>query len=410
MKKNLKTDILIVGNGMVGATAAIAFAQAGFQSIIIDQVKPLEQASMSYDGRASAIASASQKMLQQLGIWGRLKKNYTPILDIRVSDQSSRHFLHYASNAVDNKPLGFMVENRHFRQALNAELGCLDSITLISGVKAETIRRNNEGVFAMLTNQQIIKASLIVGADGRQSQVRSEAAISLTRYDYKQTGIVLNVEHEYDHNNIAHEHFYSGGPFAILPMRNDRGKNIKSSIVWIDKTEKISKILEMQDEQFNFLLNQKFGDFLGHVSAISPKWTYPLSFQFANKCIDERLALVGDAFHGLHPIAGQGFNMGLRDVAALAEVLVDNARLGLDIGGFSTLKEYEMWRHFDNTSMLFFTDTLNRLFSNNILPLKVLRQLGLTITNKLGPLKKNLMLYAKGDVGDLPKLLEGRSL
>jgi 2-octaprenyl-6-methoxyphenol hydroxylase len=170
------------------------------------------------------------------------------------------------------------------------------------------------------------------------------------------------------------------------------------------------KILKLPDKQFNSILNQKFGDFLGRIIVVSSKWTYPLSFQFADKCIDERLVLVGDASHGLHPIAGQGFNMGLRDVAALVEVITNNARLGLDIGGFATLREYETWRRFDNTSMLFFTDTLNRLFSNNILPLKVIRQLGLSITNNLGPLKKYLMLYAMGEVGDLPKLLKGQSL
>ena len=410
MKKYLETDVLIVGRGMVGATTAIALARAGFNSIIIDKAKPSDQTIKTYDGRASAIASASKKMLKQLEIWDRLGENYTPIFDIRVSDQSSKHFLHYERHVLDSKPLGFMVENRHFRQAVNHELESLESITPIFNVKIESIRRNNEGVFVELTNQKTIRASLIVGADGRQSQVRADASIALTRFDYKQTGIVLNVEHEYDHNNIAHEHFYSGGPFAILPMKNASGKNTRSSIVWIDKTEKVSKILSLPDEQFNSILNQKFGDFLGLVSVIGSKSTYPLSFQFANKCVDERLALIGDASHGLHPIAGQGFNMGLRDVAALVEVISNNAKLGLDIGGFTSLKEYEAWRRFDNTSMLFFTDTLNRLFSNNILPIKVIRQLGLSITNNLGPLKKHLMLYAMGEVGDLPKLLKGQPL
>ena len=407
---DLLADVLIVGGGMAGCSLACALAGTGYNVVTLDRVKQSAQTVGEFDGRASAIAEASKKMLDQIGMWWHLGENFAPILDIRVADGESRLFLHYDHEDIGEDAFGYMVENRHFRQAVFARLKELDNATYIAPIELKSVACEPEGVWAELSDGRCIKAGLLVGADGRQSLIRQDAGIKLTSWSYHQTGIVLTVDHEISHHNVAHEHFLPAGPFAILPLPGEAGQNNRSSIVWTEKDELVESIMALPEKDFAKEFNQRFGDFLGKVKFIGPRWTYPLTLQYAETSIAERMVLVGDASHGMHPIAGQGLNMGLRDVAALAEMLTDARRLGLDIGTASVLDDYEQWRRFDNTLMLAMTDGLNRLFSNDIALLKLARNIGLAAVNKAGPLKKVFMRHAMGSTGNLPRLLKGEAL
>ena len=407
---NYKSDVLIVGSGMVGSSLAVALSGVGFKVILVDQVDPLVQAGTEFDGRASAIAATPQKMLQEIGIWRHLKNNFMPIKDIRVVDGASNLFLHYSHEDVLCEALGFIVENRYFRQACMAKIANNKNITFVAPCKIQQLSRGVAGVHAVLTNGSQVEASLIVGADGRGSKVREVAGINCTKRQYPQTAIVLTVDHVLSHNNIAHEHFLPAGPFAILPLRGEQGVKNRSSIVWTEKKELAKIILNLPQADFANEFKRRFGECFGDSTFVGPRWSYPLSLQYVETRISERLALIGDAAYGIHPIAGQGLNLGLRDVAALAEVLTDAKRLGLDIGSAIFLEKYEKWRRFDSSVMLATTDSLNRLFSNDIRPIKAVRNFGLATINKLGPMKKNFMLHAMGSTGNLPRLLRGQPL
>ena len=412
-QNNLKSDVLIIGGGMAGCSLAVALAGVGFSVVIVDHIDQSAQTTDEFDGRASAIAGAPKKMLDRIGMWQHLGQNFAPILDIRVTDGNSRLFLHYDHEEIGDDALGFMVENRHFRQAVFARLRNLKNVTYLAPADLKSLARDQSGVHASLIDDQgnalQVEAQLIVGADGRRSQIREQAGIELTHWSYHQTGIVLTVEHEIPHHNVAHEHFLPAGPFAILPLPNG-GKNNRSSIVWTEKDELVEDLLALPEDDFAREFNSRFGDFLGEARFVGPRWSYPLTLQYAETSIADRLVLIGDASHGLHPIAGQGLNMGLRDVAALAEVLTDARRLGLDIGSAPILADYEKWRRFDNTLMLAMTDGLNRLFSNDIAPIRLARDIGLAAVNKAGPLKKVFMQHAMGSSGNLPRLLKGEAL
>jgi 2-octaprenyl-6-methoxyphenol hydroxylase len=314
-------------------------------------------------------------------------------------------FLHYDHSDIGDEAFGYMVENRTLRRALADRLRVLDNVRLLAPAKIAELDRQPGRVTATLEGGRRLEAALIVGAEGRNSPTRDSAGIKLTRWSYGQTGIVCTVAHEYPHDNIAHERFLPAGPFAILPLPGNR-----SSIVWTERADLAPVIMELDEAGFLAELNSRFGDFLGRIEVIGRRWAYPLSLQYAERATDHRLALVGDSLHGMHPIAGQGLNMGLRDVAALAEVLVDARRLGLDAGDGVILQNYERWRRFDNTLMLAVTDALNRLFSNDIEPLRLARDLGLAAVNKMPPLKKLLMRHAMGLAGDLPRLMKGEAL
>jgi 2-octaprenyl-6-methoxyphenol hydroxylase len=405
-----KTEILIVGSGMVGSSLAIALSGAGFKVVLVDQVKPAVQLGSEFDGRASAIAATPQKMLCQIGIWQHLKKNFMPIKDIRVADGGSRLFLHYKHEDVLYEALGFMVENRHFRHACIAKIIKDKNILFLAPSTIDKISCGVGGVSAILTDGTKIDANLVVGADGRGSQVRKIAKISCTRRSYNQTAIVLTVDHTLSHNNVAHEHFLPAGPFAILPLRGARGAKNRSSIVWTENSERAKVIMNLSQANFTNEFNHRFGEHLGDTTFVGPRWSYPLSYQYVETRVSQRLALVGDAAYGIHPIAGQGLNLGLRDVAALAEVLTDARRLGLDIGNTTILEKYQSWRGFDSAVMLATTDVLNRLFSNDISPIKEFRDFGLAAINKLSPVKNFFMLHAMGSSGNLPRLLKGEPL
>jgi len=408
----LRAQVVIIGGGLVGGTLAVALAQSGLSVLVLESEEPSLLVSSPFDGRASAVAASAQHVLAAVGLWERIAPEAAAIDEIRVTDGASPLFLHYDHEDVGDEPFGFIVENRTFRRSLAARFPELESLTVLAPVEPliETIVRDGKGVSLSLADGRRVEAELLVAADGRASPTRRQAAIGLTHWDYHQTAIVCTVAHAKSHRNVAQEHFLSAGPFAILPLTDDPTHGHRSSIVWTEKTRLVPSILAQDDESFLRELHSRFGDFLGEIKVVGPRWSYPLSLQFADSYIAPRLALVGDAAHGMHPIAGQGMNMGLRDVAALAEVLVETARLGLDLGSPAVLERYQRWRRFDNILMLGLTDVLNRLFSNGFGPLALARDLGLAIVNKLPPVKKVFMRHAMGLVGDLPRLMRGESL
>ncbi len=404
-----KIDILIVGGGLVGGSLAVALASVGFNIVVADHIDQRSQLDAEFDGRASAIALTPQKMLTQIGMWQHIEDNTAAIKDIRVADGDSRLFLHYDHLDIGEEALGYMVENRFLRRAIFACIAQMPNITYAAPLKIKACRHHPGGVEAVAESGDTVTASLIVGADGRASQIREDAGISLIQWSYHQTGIVLTVGHERPHHNVAHEHFLPAGPFAILPLPTENGVN-RASIVWTEPTDIAASLLALPADQFLAEFSNRFGDFLGELKLIGPRWSYPLSLQYAEKSTGERLALAGDSAHVMHPIAGQGLNMGMRDVAALAEVLTDARRLGMDIGAADVLAEYESWRRFDNTLMLALTDGLTRLFSNDIAPVRLARDFGLAVMNRAGPLKKFFVGHAMGKAGDLPRLLKGEAL
>ena len=402
---DMSADVVVVGGGLVGSVLALALASGGAEVIVVDRLSPTAQTDAGFDGRASAIALAPKRMLERIGLWNRLASDATPILDIRVSDGDSRLFLHYDSRDVGTPALGYMVENRHIRAALFDALASESLVRLLAPAEVLGLETAGAGARVTLADGRVLAAPLVVGADGRGSRIRTLAGIDVTGWSYPQTGIVCTVAHERPHHNVAHEHFLPAGPFAILPISGNR-----SSLVWTERADRAPAVLALPEAEFLAELQRRFGDFLGTLERVGPTWSYPLELHLADSATAPRLALVGDAAHGLHPIAGQGFNLGLRDVAALAESVVDTLRLGLDAGHAHVLDAYGGWRRFDTVLMLSLTDALNRLFSNDVAPLRIARDLGLAAVNQAGPLKRLFMRHAMGVAGELPRLLKGEAL
>ena len=402
---DLDVDVIIVGSGMIGATLAVALGGAGLRVALIDRLNPATMVDVPFDGRASAIAYASYRALDAIGAWRHMGTEAQPILDIRVSEGDSLLFLHYDHRELGDGPLGFMLENRHLRRGLFAAISEITNITLLAPSQLDRLDRTEGGVVAHLIDGLKINGRLAVGADGRNSPVREAAGIRVQGWSYEQSGIVCTVAHEHPHRGVAHERFLTAGPFAILPLTGNR-----VSLVWTEPSAIADRLIELEESDFNGEMRERFGDFLGYVEAVGPRWRYPLSLHNAETYIDHRLALVGDAAHGMHPIAGQGLNLGFRDVAALAEVMIDAARLGLDIGNSNVLSRYETWRRFDSMVLLAVTDGLNRLFSNDVGAVRAARDVGLAAVNQVPPLKRFFMRHARGTVGKLPRILKGTAL
>jgi 2-octaprenyl-6-methoxyphenol hydroxylase len=402
-RANIDADVLIVGGGFVGLALACGLAEGALTSVVIEERDPRAALAQSFDGRASAIALTSRRLLSSIGVWSRLASEAAPMLDIRVSEGSSRLFLHYDHREVGDEPLGHMLENRVLRRALLERAEELRAIRLLAPAATATLDRSEGGVQARLSDGTRIRAALVVAADGRGSRVREEAGIRVTRWAYRQSAIVTTVEHERSHDFVAHEHFLPSGPFAILPLLPET----RSSIVWTERADVAPAIMALEDIGFTGQLRERFGDFLGEVRPVGPRFCYPLSLQYAAAARGRRLALVGDALHAMHPIAGQGLNMGFRDVAALIDVIADEAAAGRDPGSTTALARYERWRRFDNVLMLAMTDALNRLFSNDFAPLRLARDIGLAAVNQAPPLKRFFMRQAMGMMGDLPRRMRG---
>jgi len=407
----LKVDILVIGGGLAGGTLSLALAQNGFRVATVDIEDTQGWTDRGFDGRASAIALSSQRVLDGVGLWDEIKDETAPIKDIRVADGNSPLFLHYDHTELGDEPFGYMVENRSIRKGLNALVPKTENLTYFAPNTVQELDRAKNGVFATLNDGREIRADLVVACDGRRSPTREGAGIKLTSWDYQQAGIVCTVEHERSHDFCAQEHFLPSGPFAILPLPGTAEKPAcRSSIVWTERADLWPIMMDLSDEDFKEELELRFGDFLGAIEVVGPRFAYPLTLQYAETYIAERLALVADSAHGMHPIAGQGLNMGLRDVAALAEVLVEARRLGQDIGALNVLEKYQQWRRFDNDLMLGVTDVLVKLFSNDIEPLKLARDLGMATVNQFPDLKRFFMRHAMGTVGDLPRLMRGETL
>ena len=405
------SDVLIVGGGMAGMTLACALAGAGVHVTVLDRAAPTATAAPDYDGRASAIAHASAMAFRGIGVWPLLDPHASPIADIRVADGHpmrgvSPFFLHYDHRDVGDQPFGYIIENRQIRAALSEFAGGLPTLRMLAPVELTALERGSHHVEARLADGRTIRAGLVVAADGRTSQVRREAAIPVASFRYGQTAIVCTVRHERAHEGVAVELFLPGGPFAMLPMTGNR-----SNVVWSERADLAPVYLGLGEADFMDELRRRFGDWLGSIELTGPRFSYPLGVQHAARYADRRLVLIGDAAHAIHPIAGQGLNLGLRDVAALAELIVDSRRLGLDPAGPHVLERYERWRRVDNMMLIAVTDGLNRMFSNDIGPLRVARDLGLAGVNRLPPLKRFLMRHAMGVVGgDLPRLVRGEAL
>lgn len=402
-KSSFDTDVLVVGGGLVGKSLAIALANAGVGVVVLDRMVSETTLAPEHDGRASAISFASQEMLRAIGVWDEISESQ-PILAIRVSDRMSPLHIHFDHKALGGEPFGAMVENRHMRMALHTTT----KRTTVRNIAPESLKSfevNGFGVTAILESGEVMRARLLVAADGARSQTRDMAGIGTRGWRYDQWGIVTTVEHERPHQGIAHERFLNPGPFAILPLTGNR-----SSLVWTEPPEMAAEMVKLDAQRFGQELPARFGDFLGEIETIGPRWSYPLHLRLADSYVAERFALVGDASHAMHPIAGQGLNLGLRDAAALAEVIVDANRLGLDIAGPDVLARYQRWRRLDGLSLLAVTDGLNKLFAPNSGPIAWARNIGLAAVNQMPPAKRFFVNYARGTVGKLPRLLQGSPL
>jgi 2-octaprenyl-6-methoxyphenol hydroxylase len=404
-------DCILVGGGLVGQTLALALAAHELSVAVVERADPDAHLAPGFDGRASAIASASARMLRALGFGDLLDSKGCAIRAIRVTDGLDPHFLHFDSAEVDpGEPLGIMLENRALRNALLAKVRATPLVTLLAPASISRVVRGSHRAEVELADGRVLQAPVVLACDGRKSSLRAEAGIRLSEWQYDGTAIVTMLRHEKPHQHVASELFYSDGPFAQLPMTDyveDGVVRHRSALVWTVRRRDAEGVLALSPRAVAAEAEKRMGGFLGRLELIAPVQSYPLNLQHAERYWTERLILVGDAAHGIHPIAGQGLNMGLRDVAALAEVLSSSARLGLDLGHPDVARRYERWRRSDNSSVAFATDTLARLFGvRGELATKV-RATGLGIVNRVPPLRKAFMTVARGEAGDLPPLLKG---
>jgi 2-octaprenyl-6-methoxyphenol hydroxylase len=422
-RPNAPIDVLIAGGGFAGLALAIALRQGLGPTFSVTVADPMLGKNHADDERASAIVAAARRLFETLGVWHGIADEAQPILDMvvtdsRLDDAMRPVFLTFAGELEPGEPFAHMIENRRLIDALAAKAKEVDIELRATAVAAFTPPRPPDGgrpspsragwahsIDVELADGSAISAPLLVAADGARSLIRGRAGIAVHGWSYPQSAIVTNVGHERDHQGRAEEHFLPAGPFAILPLKGRR-----SSIVWTEATREAERIVALADADFHAELERRFKLHLGEITGVGPRRAHPLGFFVARSFIAERIALVGDAAHVIHPIAGQGLNMGLKDVAALAEVIVDAVRLGLDPGAADVLERYQRWRRFDTMTMGLATDGLNRLFSNQSAVLRLARDVGLGLVDRVPNLKRLFIREAAGLVGEVPKLLRGEAL
>ena len=407
---DLRARVLIVGGGMAGMTLAAALGTAGVETVIVDRESQTARTTDAFDVRTTALSYGTRRLMEGAGLWPKLAPHAAPILDIRIADGHAPVFLHYDHSEVGDEPFGHIVDNRLIRLGQFERLAELPAVTALAGVGVAALDRASGIVTARLEDGRTIKAELVVGADGRGSFVRRSAGIETVTWRYRQKAIACTIAHEQPHNGLAVEHFMPPGPFAVLPVTDDADGTHRSSIVWTEDIKLADRFVALPEDDFNAELQRRTGSYLGAVRLIGRRHVYPLGVLHARTYIAERLALVSEAAHAIHPIAGQGLNMGMRDIAALAEIVADAARLGQDVGGRTGLARYQRWRRFDNVTLVAVTDGLNRLFSNAFPPVQLVRDAGLAVVGRLPPLKRVFMRHAMGVMGELPRLMKGERL
>jgi 2-octaprenyl-6-methoxyphenol hydroxylase len=400
------SDILIVGGGLNGPALALALAQAGLSSTVIDALPGGVQTDDNFDGRGYALALASKRLLAGIGVWDQVAPQSQPMLEIKVSDGRagegplSPFFLHFDHAEIEEGPMGFMLEDRFLRRALAEAMEASDLITVLEGETVTAQTTDTGGATVTLASGRTLRGRLLVGADGRRSGTAERAAIKRSGWDYGQTALVCAIEHDLPHNGIAHQFFMPPGPLAILPLPGNM-----SSIVWSETHENAKLFHSLSDKDYIQVLRPRFGDFLGDIRLVGKRFTYPLNLTVANSFTGKRLALIGDAAHGMHPIAGQGLNAGLRDVGALAHVITHALRRGEDFASELVLDRYQEWRRFDTSTLALTTDLTNKLFSNDNPLLRVARDIGMGAVNALPGLRRTFIREAAGLNGDLPDLM-----
>jgi 2-octaprenyl-6-methoxyphenol hydroxylase len=411
------TDVIIAGAGIAGVTLALALAKAGLRPVLIDPVVFDAQVAPSFDGRASAIAYAAFRQWRALGAAPYLEPHAQRIEQILVTDGKTPgaaagapapFFLRFDAAEIadrsEGEPLGYLLENRHIRAGL-ARAAQEAGIEVMAPARVARAEFGTAGAAVTLADGRTLTAPLVVGAEGRGSVIREAAGIGVIGWDYRQAGVVATVKLDKPHRGVAHEFFLPSGPFAILPLTDDR-----ASLVWTESTSRAAALKAARPEVFHAHLHRRFGDFVGSATREGPVFTYPLSLQLAEQLTGARTALLGDAAHAVHPIAGQGLNLGLKSAAALAETIVEAARLGEDIGSPVVLERYAAWRRFDTATLSAGMDLFVRLFSNDHPLLRLGRGVGMAAVNRIGPARRFFMQEAGGAVGDLPKLLRGEAL
>jgi 2-octaprenyl-6-methoxyphenol hydroxylase len=403
-------DVLIVGGGLNGPALALALASAGVTSVVLDATPEQARAEPDFDGRAYALSLASRRMLAALGLWQGVAARAQPIEAIRISDGrpgegASPLHLHFDSAEIDEGPMGHILEDRFLRRALLEAMAASSGVEHREAARVVAQHAGPGGVSVELDDGTTLSGRVLAGCDGRSSGTAQRAGIGRMGWEYRQSSLVCAVRHARPHGGVAHQFFMPSGPLAILPLPGSR-----SSIVWTERRDRAEAIGRLDAAGYLAALRPRFGDFLGDIALEGRRYAYPLGLSLAERFVGERVALVGDAAHGIHPIAGQGLNLGLRDVAALAEVLVEARRRGLDVGAADVLARYQRWRRFDTAVLAAATDGLNRLFSNDNPLLRLGRDLGLAAVNRLPPLRRGFIREAAGVSGELPLLLRGRPL
>ena len=403
-------DVAIVGGGIAGTNFAAILGDAGLKVALIERLPPTALEGSAHDGRTTAITYGSRKLLEAAGLWAELAPHACPINDIRVADDASPMFLHFDSREVGDDPLGSIVENRLIRKSLYKRIAQIPTVTQIAPATVSGLETDGPLARLTLADGRTVTADLIIGADGRDSFIRGAAGIETIGWPYKQHAIVTIMGHEQSHENVAVENFLPAGPFAMLPMTDDADGTHRSSIVWTDHIDAVPLYMQLDRAAFEAELQSRAGEWLGRVWEIGPRFTYPLQLKHAKRYVAPRVALIADAAHVIHPIAGQGLNLGMRDIALLSEMLVDQRRSGLDLGDPLMLRRYEAARRTDNIAFSATTDILDRLFSNDIAPIRLARRVGLGTVNQIRPLRRFFMRRAMGAAGAISRLGRGERL